>query len=312
MKNTIVDPSCPTGWIVKEHIGSGAFSDIWKACCGDNCNFALKRNQLGENVNLKKEAATLTKCANADLCPKVYYSSDDEFIMDKLDLPVDELFNQYKDPVVNELIVKSIFDLVDRLHQIGLVHGDPHLGNIMVKDQNPNVDPDRTLPEIERYNQHNYRYYFIDISGMEIPPHINPSNDMFLDDWDLLILALDELGRPYLDPLISEKIKELVDVSVTDPDTGVTNLMILAINYAHIPEVLLRLLENISPEIINQQDYDGNTVLHHVAAQGGVYKDPTYKMFLDAGADPKIKNHGGFLSIDYKRDKDYKKLSEGF
>jgi hypothetical protein len=311
MKKTIVDPSCPTGWVEKEFIGEGSYSTIHKVCCGDNCNFALKRNRPYEKINLKKEATDLTKCANAGLCPKVHYSSDDEFIMDKLDLPVYKLFSQYRDPAVNKSIVKSIFDLLDQLHQIGFLHGDLHLGNIMVKDQNPNVDPDRQMSEIERYNQHNYRYYFIDISGIEIPSLISPSEDAFLDDWDLLIIHLNELKRPYLDPLITEKVKELIDPSISDPDTGVTNLMILVVNKLVSNRFIRRLLENVNPDIINQQDYEGNTVLHHVAAQKHPYKTPIYKMLIEAGADPKIKNHGGFLPVDYEQNPEDRKFLEG-
>jgi hypothetical protein len=311
MNKTIKELSCPSGWIEKEHIGRGAFSDIWKACCGDNCNFALKRNMLGGTTDLKTEAANQAKCANAGLCPKVYYSSDTEFIMDKLDLPVYKLLDQYKDPVVSELIVRSIFDLLDQLHQIGLVHGDLHLGNIMVKDQNPNVDPDQQLSEIERYNQHDYRYYFIDLDDDEVPITTNQLDYLLLADWDRLILNLTDLERPYLDSIISEKIHQLVDVSVVDTDTGVTNLMILVINGMISYPFLWFLLQNISPEIINWQDHEGNTILHHLAALDHTYKIPTYKILIDAGADPKIRNHGGFLPVDYEQNPEDRKFLEG-
>ena len=306
MEETIIDPSCPTGWNEKKLIGGGSYSTIHKVCCGDNCNFVLKRNRPYETKNLKKEATAQAKCADAGLCPKVYYSSKTEYIMDKLDFTVSTLLRQYRDPVVNELIVKSLFDLLDRLHQIGLVHGDLHFANIMVKDENPelerlNEEHNIQMSEIERYNQHNYRYYFIDLSGIQKPPGTSPSDDMFLDDWDLLIGNIRGMGRPYLDPLILEKMQELIDVSITDPETGVSNLMILVLNHIISAALLRRLIENISPEVINWQDHEGNTVLHHLAAHRYINSIPTYKMLIWAGADPKIKNHGGYTALDYER-----------
>ena len=317
MEETIIDPSCPIGWIQKEHIGYGAFSDIWKACCGDNCNFVLKRNRTGEITDLKREVVNQTKCANAGLCPKVYYSSETEFIMDRLDLTVSDLFERYWDPNVNGLIVKSLFDLLDRLHQIGLIHGDLHLDNIMVKDENPELErfnEEHNIPmsELERYNHHNYRYYFIDLSDQELPPNTSPEDNIFFYDWEHLVNSLPVISRPYLKPIISEKINQLVKPSFVDPDTGVTNFMIMAINPVAGPDFFEFLLEHISPEVINLQDHEGNTVLHHLAAHPLGYKTPLYRRLIKAGANPKIRNHGGFLPVDYERDEDDKKFLEGF
>ena len=294
----IIDPSCPTGWIEKECIGSGAYSTIWEVCCGDNCNFVLKRNKPGIKTDLKKEAAILVKCANAGLCPKVYYSSETEFIMDRLDFPVSKLFEQYDDPIVNELIVKSLFDLLDRLHQIGLIHGDLHLENIMVKDGNPGLKEDLPISDLERYRQHDYSYYFVDLSGDETVQ--TPLDYLFLNDWGALIEYLPH--RPNIESLISEKVHQLVDPSLVDPDTGVTNLMILGVNDILNYSFRRYLLENISPEVINWQDHEGNTILHHLAAQQNPYQRSIYRILIEAGADPMIRNHGGFLPIDYEEE----------
>jgi hypothetical protein len=228
--------------------------------------------------------------------------------MDGLDFTVSELFEQYWDPNVNGLIVKSLFDLLDRLHQIGLNHGDLHLDNIMVKDGNPklehfNEEHNIQMSEIERYNHHNYRYYFIDISDEELPPNTSPVNNIFFYDWERLVDSLPVISRPYLKPIISEKINQVVNPSLVDPDTGVTNFMIMAINPVASPDFFEHLLKTItiSPEVINWQDHEGNTVLHHLAAHPLGYKTPTYKILIEAGADPKIKNHGGFIALDYEQ-----------
>ena len=306
----IVDPSCPTGWDERNLVRNAEYFTYHEVCCGDNCNFALKRNTPENTIDLKTEAANQTKCANAGLCPKVYYSSETEFIMDKLDPPVIRLFRQYRDPVVNELIVKSLFDLLDQLHQIGLVHGDLNSSNIMVKDGNPELEEDPTMSELERYLGHDYRYYFVDLSDQEPPQNASPLDKIFLDDWVRLFDSLPVEPRPYLRPMISEKINQLVNPALTDPDTGVTNFMIMLVNSVVSQNFLPYLFRSISPEVINLQDHEGNTVFHHLAADQHRYRDALYEMLIEAGGDPKIKNHDGFLPVDYEIDEYNKELLE--
>lgn len=90
------------------------------------------------------------------------------------------------------------------------------------------------------------------------------------------------------------------DPALTNPENGVTNLMLLASNPDKFPlmEELFPYPEEIRP-IVNQQDDQGNTALLYAAANNP--HPEVLKFLLQSGANPLIKNDQGYSALDYAR-----------
>ena len=87
-----------------------------------------------------------------------------------------------------------------------------------------------------------------------------------------------------------------VNPLIIDPETGISNLHILA---ARGPFYQLRSMIDLYPDLdidLNQQDREGNTPL--IFAING--RKPEHVAFLlDRGADPNLANNGGGTPLDY-------------
>jgi ankyrin repeat protein len=102
------------------------------------------------------------------------------------------------------------------------------------------------------------------------------------------------------EPII-ENYKEVIDLlmnefdpEIIDPNTGVSNFLILAANG---PLNQLRLIIDQDPDLdLNQQDRDGNTALIYAI----VNRKPEHvSLLLDRGADPNLANFGGATPLAY-------------
>ena len=93
-------------------------------------------------------------------------------------------------------------------------------------------------------------------------------------------------GRDF--PAIRAELKKWphIDPDITDPDTGITNLMIAAVNYINDLDFLKMIYYSNN---LNKKDQDGNTALHYAVSQGG----DAMKIhdLIMAGADPNIYNN---------------------
>lgn len=92
-----------------------------------------------------------------------------------------------------------------------------------------------------------------------------------------------------------------INPALTNPETGITNLMILASD----PEKLsiIREIENFPQEIrpiVNQEDNQGNTALIYAVAHNP--NPEVIKFLLENGANPLIKNNQGYSALDYAQD----------
>ena len=77
---------------------------------------------------------------------------------------VSTLLEMYQTFQVRKLIIDSVFDIVYKLHSIGINHGDAHLENIMVTYKN---SPRSFSDEMEQYLEYGYIYKFIDFGVAE-------------------------------------------------------------------------------------------------------------------------------------------------
>jgi ankyrin repeat protein len=93
-------------------------------------------------------------------------------------------------------------------------------------------------------------------------------------------------GRDF--PAILAELKKWphVDPDITDPNTGITNLMIAAVNYTNDLDFLRMIYYS---DNLNKQDQDGNTALHYAVSQGGDAMK-IHDLFT-AGADTTIHNN---------------------
>jgi tRNA A-37 threonylcarbamoyl transferase component Bud32 len=119
-----------------------------------------------------KEIRLLNKAAGVGLAPHIIDSwrtpTGIAIVQEKLDMALDDLLLLYKSLEVRRLIMDSVLDLIRKLHEHGIYHGDAHLGNIMVAATDypgigrPLETSDDANFEMAMYVGSLYRYYFID------------------------------------------------------------------------------------------------------------------------------------------------------
>ena len=115
-------------------------------------------------------------CADNDLCPKImeawFCEKGAAIVMEALDETAGALFNKYKSVRVRMIILGSVMGLLNRLHALGIAHGDSHLSNVMVKETpmtlgyKMSYEGQRDLAKSGEYGEYiikRYRYYFIDM-----------------------------------------------------------------------------------------------------------------------------------------------------
>lgn len=112
-------------------------------------------------------------------------------------------------------------------------------------------------------------------------------------------------ARPY-ERGISREISKILsryhlNPALTNPETGVTNLMILVSDPDKFPllEELFRRPEDIQP-IVNQQDNQGNTALIYDVANNP--SPEIIRFLLRNGANPLIRNNQGYSALDYAKE----------
>ena len=107
-------------------------------------------------------------------------------------------------------------------------------------------------------------------------------------------MAID-LARPLVNPNMAKLFaKFAVAPVITNPTTGISNLMILAANG---PMAQLRAVIDLNPALdLNHQDQDGNTAL--IYAINNRQKE-NVALLLDRGANPNLANNGGGTPLAY-------------
>lgn len=94
----------------------------------------------------------------------------------------------------------------------------------------------------------------------------------------------------------------IIDPIMIDPNTGISNLAIVAANG---PDYQLRWMIDNENVDINQQDLDGNTALIYAIVNR--QKDHV-GLLLDRGADPNLSNNAGGTPLDYANQLNQEKI----
>lgn len=158
---------CKEPWTIETYVSKGKFGHVWLACCGKNCDYVLKYvcfkdcdNEFKPmmNTELINEIA-LQKCAaEKDLAPNIieeWICDNDKgalYIAEAMEMTIEDLLIMYQDPKIWQNIFQHVFQLIKRLHDIGIIHRDAHFENIMVKAQKTG----------KNYWEQDYKYKFID------------------------------------------------------------------------------------------------------------------------------------------------------
>lgn len=111
----------------------GHFSTVYKGCYKGDCNHILK---LAVD-NVKKEVKFQKKCAENGLCVDVddwwdCSSGDGGVIITRM---LDKTIKTYLIEISQDeqiQVVKNVLEMIQKLHTLGIKHGDLHLDNVMV------------------------------------------------------------------------------------------------------------------------------------------------------------------------------------
>ena len=134
---------CPRDWVKKKRLGIGSGGIVYRACCEDDCSFVMKevKNPNIDNEMFLKEVAIQSAMSKKGLAPKIHYVDEKLriVIMDSLE---QNFWDFMKKELSKKTLIKAkqnlfreatmeILDLIRKHHDLGIVHGDTHGGNIM-------------------------------------------------------------------------------------------------------------------------------------------------------------------------------------
>ena len=178
LKKLSISSKTNCSWEVSSEISSGtSYGIVYQACCQKDCRYILKyqkfnltdemRPYITANT-IKNEVEMQNRAAEYDLAPIIYDSwlCDDGgvIIMAPMKKPVSLLLEIYKTLQVRKEIIGAVFNIIEKLHSIGINHGDVHLDNIMVTYDKL---PPSSTNEMKEYLDHDYVYKFIDFGVAE-------------------------------------------------------------------------------------------------------------------------------------------------
>jgi ankyrin repeat protein len=112
-------------------------------------------------------------------------------------------------------------------------------------------------------------------------------------------------GKTVFDLVDEENLHLLIDPSIVDPKTGISNLMIIVCNRSVVP---LRSIIDRNPDLdLDQQDQDGNTPLIYAVVNR---RADNVELLLDRGADPNLANNGGGTPLAYAAESNQKEIEQ--
>lgn len=113
-----------------EYIGEGAYGSTYVGCKGIDCNYVIK---LQKNDNhFRQEVNALYALNGWEYTPIIY----DAWTCDDVGFIVIERLRSVRDCTYGSIKAKQIDlqNIVDRLHEKGIIHNDLHLGNLLCKN----------------------------------------------------------------------------------------------------------------------------------------------------------------------------------
>lgn len=142
----------------------------------------------------------------------------------------------------------------------------------------------------------------------ELAHEMEEEENIYLDEEELELIDrdFDEMARREREDREKEEnrlIKGEINFQIVNPETGVTNFMIVAAN-GKSEEVKVGLNQGINP---NQQDNQGNTPLIYAVVNG---RRDNLDLLLEEGANPNLANNGGGSPLAYAIEKNEPIISQ--
>ena len=152
----------------------GLFSTVVHACCDrkkTNCQYIAKviPIYLSDSESFERQVQLQLKCAHHDLCPKILDTwicpQAGILIMQSKGKPLRNVLEHYRNniPAIALFYILSC-ELIAQLHQIGIIHHDLHLGNILVEEEEEAKKKSLLQFAKETLWKKNYRLYLIDFT----------------------------------------------------------------------------------------------------------------------------------------------------
>ena len=118
-----------------------------------------------------KEIQVHTKCFLLGIAPEIIdawlCNKGAVIIMKKLTTTVCNILGQYKSSSIKILVLKEVFELISKMHENGICHGDTHLSNFMVNTTVTNITLTKNMTEIEKFKHMKYTIYVIDFGSTD-------------------------------------------------------------------------------------------------------------------------------------------------
>lgn len=127
---------CRGGWKVRTQIGKGDYGVVYQVCDeSDNCEFVYKYI-VGDSKTLHNEVMIQNEAAEAGLAPSILQVvdgvGDGAIIMESMTVT---MYDYLSNPAITEAeatqAMVAACQILSGFFDLGYVHVDPHLGNIM-------------------------------------------------------------------------------------------------------------------------------------------------------------------------------------
>jgi len=129
--------------VKSNRIGKGAVGFVYETCEQADCTYVAKiieKHWSFNKASLEKESRIQMIAAGHGLAPTIHEiwncKNNAMLIMDRITGITLQAFlkDPTKDDSTKTRIIKKVSDAIENLHLIGIAHGDLHLENIMVKE----------------------------------------------------------------------------------------------------------------------------------------------------------------------------------
>lgn len=183
-----------------------------------NMGFVMKIQKLDSEKEAKEtdtESDAQVFMSDQGLAPKIVDSfrcKDKSFIaMRALNQTIKGLLRDFVDPRVHLIIIERVVEIIKKIHSLGYIHGDSHLGNFMVKYDSMNYADSLDIPDpLERFKNIHFNFFAIDFGKTD---RLTEDNSYEIRE-DLIKTFLD-LQKFYDD-----------DLKIEDPTVGYDKVMI--------------------------------------------------------------------------------------
>jgi Protein kinase domain len=138
-------------WKLGSFIGAGASGKVYESCLeikdekdekSPNCDYVMKASICDNprcEIDFQREVEITNLAYTLGIAPKIedFYISKSYsvIIMERMDVPLVDIFRKLRVEEM-EYVISRILETLTFMHRNGIVHVDPHFGNIMFKMNN--------------------------------------------------------------------------------------------------------------------------------------------------------------------------------